>query len=50
MSFAIGTVLHKNVIALIDVISHFLPVERFFCIASLSSLHIDPWYPKNAKE
>jgi hypothetical protein len=49
MSFAIGTVLHKNMVAFADVISNFLPVERYFCIASLSSVHFDSWYPKNAK-
>ena len=26
-------------------ISHFLSVERCFSIASLSSVHFDPWYP-----
>jgi hypothetical protein len=46
-AFAIGTVLHKYMIALAHVISHFLPVDRYFCVASLSLAHFHPWYSKN---
>ena len=42
-SFAFGTVLHKNMIAHAHHISHFLSVETYFCIASLSSVHFDMW-------
>jgi hypothetical protein len=48
--FAIGAVLLKNIAALGDVISHFLPVESYLYIASLSSVRFDPWYPNNAKQ
>ena len=46
-SFAFGTVVHKNVIALADV----FPISyqwKDFCIASLSSVHFHPWHPYNA--
>jgi hypothetical protein len=49
-SFAFGTVLHENMIALADVFPISCQWKRYFCMASLSSVHFDPWYPQNAMQ